>query len=94
MLNKNKIKDIEKLLKEDLSPKPFMYYKLSNGKYILIEPGKNGIKTKLELIFEGEDNITGKVYNSLEEMKRKYAGIIDAKNEIEKVSNSLKDTFE
>lgn len=94
MLNKNKIKDIEKLLKEDLSPKPYKYYRLSNGKYILIEPGKNGIKTKIELIFEGEENITGKIFTSLEKMKRKYAGIIDAKSEIEEIINNSKDTFE
>ena len=53
MLNKNKIKEIEKQLREDLTPKPYQYYRLSKNKYILIEPDKNGIKTKLELIFEG-----------------------------------------
>lgn len=94
MLNKNKLKEIEKQLKGDLSPKPYKYYRLSNNKYILIEPGKNGIKTKLELIFEGEESLTGKTFNSLEKMKRKYAGIIDAQSEIEGIINNAKDTFE
>lgn len=92
-MNLKRIKDIEKLLKDNFKPKVYKYYKLSNGKYLLIEPCKAGFKTVIELIYEGEENITGRVYDTLEEIKQEYPGVMDANNEIISLSNNVSDIF-
>lgn len=92
-MNLKRIKDIEKLLKENFKPKVYKYYKLSSGKYLLIEPCKAGLKTVMELIYEGEENVTGRVYDTLEEIKQEYPGVIDAENEIKSLSNNVNNIF-
>lgn len=92
-MNPKRIKDIEKLLNDNFIPQIYKYYKLSNGKYLLIEPNKAGFKTVIELIYEGEEYLTGRLYDNIEEIKQEYPGVIDAKNEIELLSSNVKILF-
>lgn len=92
-MNPKRIKDIEKLLKDNFIPAIYKYYKLSNGKYLLIEPNKAGLKTQIELIFEGEEYVTGCLYDNLDKIKQEYPDVIDAKNEIDLLTNDINNLF-
>lgn len=92
-MNVKRISNIEKRLRELIKPAIYKYYKLSNGKYLLIEPNKAGLKTQIELIFEGEEYVTGCLYDNLDKIKQEYPGVIDAKNEIDLVINDINNIF-
>jgi hypothetical protein len=54
MINKRKLRAIEKELKERLKPDIIKYVRLDNGKIFLIMPGLQGIATELNYIFCGD----------------------------------------
>ena len=93
-MNSKRINEIEKILKGMIKPKIYKYYKLRSGKYLLIEPCKAGLKTEIELIFEGEENATGRVYDTLKELIQENPGAVDVKNSIDARAKSIANDFE
>lgn len=93
-MNNKRLKEIEGMLKSIIKPKIYKYYKLRSGKYLLIEPCKAGLKTEIELIFEGEESATGRVYDTLKELMQENPGAIDGKSSIDEKIKSMGNIFE
>lgn len=81
---------IEKLEK-GLAPSEmsgYRYYRLDNGKYLIIPPSKEGLKTVIEYLYEGtytESPLT------LQQILEKYPNIVDDTEKINAMSKSLDD---
>jgi hypothetical protein len=95
MINLRKLRQIEKHLEAELKPEPYKYLKLSDNRLLLIEPGKIGMKTVIEFIYEGEEHTTGKRFNNIEELKNEFPNqvLYDASNEIEKQQKRILELF-
>jgi hypothetical protein len=92
MINKHKLKVIEKELKERLKPDVIKYVRLDNGKIFLIMPGLKGMETELDYIFCGDAK--ERDFN-LDAVRQEYPGmeIIDFTEENRKIIKDLENFF-
>lgn len=85
----NRLKKLEKhLAPNELSS--YKYYRLDNGKYIIIPPDKEGIRVVMDFLFTGdytESPLT------LEQILEEYPNIIDDTERIKEIDKNLDNIF-
>lgn len=85
----NRVKKLEKLLAPNILSR-YRYYRLDNGKYMIIPPGNEGLKMEIDFIFTGEYTESPL---TLEQILEKYPNIVDDTEKIKETDKSLDDIF-
>lgn len=94
-MNKQRLKRIEREIKERTKPETIQYIRVDNNKMIVVEPGCKGIGTQFDYIINAGENLEVREFN-LEKLKEEYPGyeLLDITEEMEKDAEDFKNNFE